>query len=398
MYKNNLTEILNSDLKSFIDEYLEEDMMKVALKFSGKSVEGDPIILEQLKLYKKAFIKLPTFTNAYCFFTSKSFEQASSENLALYKASLFSGKKMLDLSGGLGVDDWAFSKKITSIISLDTDSKLNQIVRSNFKKLKLDNIERLDEDATEYILKSNHFDLVYLDADRRPSSNNKRVLGLNDSMPNILQIKERLFELTDTILLKLSPMLDISALIGELKTVSEVFVVSLNNEVKELLLVLKNTSKDLTISAVDISKKTIQSFTSNEIKNVKDVSYSDEGSYFYEPSLSLIKSGLAKVYATENKLSVLAVNSYFFVSDNYVEDFFGRSFKVFNKIFFSKSAIKKYLSHHNITHANVSKRNFPNEVDELKKLFLIKDGGDDYLFFSQNNSQQRLMFHCQKIN
>ncbi len=390
-------EILNSDLKSFIDEFLEKDFLKVTLQLSKKYPQNFNLLAEQLKLYKKARVKLPTFATSYCFFTTKSFEQASSEKLAKYKSTLFKGTNLLDLSGGLGVDDWAFSFSFSKIISLDIDEELNQIVRKNYERLQLTTIERIDADASEFIKSPGIYDLIYLDADRRPDLKNKRVAGLSDSDPNILQLQKRLFELTDTILLKLSPMLDISALIDQLKNVTAIYVVSLDNEVKELLAVLSKTIQKPQIHAVNITAENTQTFSAT-YEQLVEMNYSDEGEFFYEPSLSLIKSGISKNYATANQLKILAPNSYFFLSDNHTEDFFGRSFKVIAKMEFGKVLVKKYLTEKGIQKANISKRNFPMEVDELKKLFLIKDGGEDYLFFTQNNENKKLIFHCRKIN
>jgi len=396
-YKNISKAILNYDLKSFLDLYLEQDITKITLQLSNTYKDDFALLAEQLKLYKKAKIKFPSFANAYCFFTTKSFEQASSESAAKFKATLFKGSKILDLSGGLGVDDWAFSNSFKQVISVDRDEYLNQIVRRNFELLHINNIDRLDADANDFIKNDAKYDLVYLDADRRPEIKNKRVFDLLNSEPNILQLKKRLFELTDTILLKLSSMLDISALFNELVDISEVYVVSVNNEVKELLVVLEKEFLQQQIHAVNLENDRVESYTSK--RNLKsEISYSDEGAFFYEPSLALIKSGIAQNYANDKGMKMLAPNSYFFLTNSLVNDFFGRSFKVIAKIDFSKSNVKKYLSQNGIVKANISKRNFPVTVNEIKKTFSISDGGEEYLFFTENNSKQRLLFHCRKMN
>ena len=303
---------------------------------------------------------------------------------------------MLDLSGGLGVDDWAFSKKFKLVVSIDKDEELNKIVRFNFDKLNVKNVDRIDADANEFIKQNNHYDLIYLDADRRPESTEKRVLSLKDGEPNITGIQKRLFEISDTILLKLSPMLDITAIINELKNVSDVYVIAYKNEVKELLVTLKKQSdSNIQIHAVDIERNKNIQYT-DTWKNENQVVYHSNGSYFFEPALSIIKAGLSASYASKLNLKMLDRNSYYFTGDKFLKDFMGRQFEVITQIVFSKSAVKNYLKLNNIEKANVSKRNFPMEVKEIRNEFQLKDGGDDYLFFAQNSKKQKLLFHCRK--
>ncbi|MEI6508546.1 MAG: RsmD family RNA methyltransferase [Bacteroidota bacterium] len=396
IYNINIEDLSLFDLKSFLNENLGVDISKTVLKLSQNKRSINNLLFTQLEIYPKAVSKLPTFTSNDCYFTSKSFEQSSSEATALFKASLFKGNNMLDLSGGLGVDDWAFSKKFKHVVSIDKDEELNKIVRFNFDKLNVKNVDRIDADANEFIKQNNHYDLIYLDADRRPESTEKRVLSLKEGEPNIIVIQERLFEITDTILLKLSPMLDITAIINELKNVSDVYVIAYKNEVKELLVTLKKQSdSNIQIHAVDIEgNKNIQ--YTDTWKNENQVVYHSNGSYFFEPALSIIKAGLSASYASKLNLKMLDRNSYYFTGDKFLKDFMGRQFEVITLIVFSKSAVKNYLKLNSIEKANVSKRNFPMEVKEIRNEFQLKDGGDDYLFFTQNSKKQKLLFHCRK--
>jgi hypothetical protein len=256
----------------------------------------------------------------------------------------------------------------------------------------------LDDDAEELIRKVPQADLVYVDADRRPGSRHIRVAGLAGMQPDIIRMKDRLLASGGAVLLKLSPMLDIHAIIDELKQVSEVYVVSLKNEVKELLVVMQQqaAAPPVKLHAVDISGAHSHQF-SGFFGDQADISYGYRGSYFYEPALCLIKSGLSGHYAGERGLQLLAPNTQYFVSDSLAEEFLGRSFEIITMMNFSRSAVRQYLTMQGITQANIAKRNFPAEVDELKKLFLIKDGGNDYLFFTQNKERQKLMYHCRKI-
>lgn len=396
-YTNIPDSFLQFDLQAFIDRYAGQDVNQLALRLSGHYPFPFALLAEQLNNYQKAHHKLPFFTKAYCFLTSKSFEQASSEALARFKASLFSGRTCLDLSGGLGVDDWAFAQQFEHVVSLDKDAGLNKLVRKNFEKLGVHNVERVDADAMKYAHDlSQHVDLIYLDADRRPESAHKRVAALADAEPDILQLKDQLFRFSPKVLLKLSPMLDIDAVIHELKDVSAVYVAALDNEVKELLVLLQPQASQPLIHAVNISGETVEQFA--QPWGEKPVAhYHDEGRYFYEPALCLIKAGLAAAYAGTQHVQLLAPNSNYGVSDQLATGFMGRSFQVVNRLEFSKSALKRYLAEQGITQANMAKRNFPAEAEALKKQFGIKDGGAEYLFFTRNAAGEKLVFHCRKL-
>jgi hypothetical protein len=229
-YKDSL---LNFDLKSFLEEHSSTNTIKLRKKFPLHY----RLLAQQLKLYPKALKKLPFFAGHMCFFTSKSFEQSSSEALAGYKAKLFSGNILIDLTGGLGADDWAFSGSFNRVISVDCDEELNRLVRLNFEKLGIKNVERIHSTAEEFIKNQITSALIYIDADRR--SNKGKAITLADSEPPVLNILSRLFEISVTVLLKLSPLIDITYLRKTLSNLERVYVNSFDNEVKEVLVLLK---------------------------------------------------------------------------------------------------------------------------------------------------------------
>jgi len=381
----------NFDLQSFLNDLRKHNIFVLKKKYGNIS----RLLADQLLIYKKAADKLPFFADKCCYFTKKGFEQSSSEQTAIYKSALFSGEIMLDLTGGLGVDDWAFAKTFKKIISVEKDPMLNELVRINFEKLGVTNIERLDTDTCEYIKKNNFFDLIYIDADRRASV--KKAITLENSEPDILDIISRLFQLSNFVLLKLSPLIDITYLKRKLANIMVIHAVSVNNEVKEVLATLQKDYRENTIiNAVDLIKnKPEKIFTSFGEKS--ETIISDQGKYLYEPSASIIKAGLVNEYAAINGLNAISHNSVFLTGNNHVKDFMGRAFAVTTKILFSKSAVKKYLKNNGIVKVNVSCRNFPVKEDMIKKIFGLKDGGEEYLFFTSGNDKQKLMFHCKKI-
>jgi hypothetical protein len=353
-------------------------------------------LADQIEIYPKAKYKLPSFTECYAIFTPQSYEQSSSESIALFKAGLFSGKTMLDLSGGLGVDNWAFAKSFDRVDSIDIDGQLNKVVRRNFEKLGVNNIHRYDADAYGYVDNVvNNYDCIYMDADRRSGAN--RAFALKDTEPNIFKIKDKLFKITDKVLLKVSPMLDLSALVNELETVKQIWVIALKNEVKEILLELTpKPSAQIKVQAVNIEEDETEQF--DGVLGEKDeMHFGNKGKYFYEPSLALIKAGLATNYFAQCKINQLAGNSVYGVSDDSVNNFFGRSFEIIHQQLFSKSKFAEYIKQRHLEKANIAKRNFKMEVTEIRKVFKLKDGGEDYLFFTEDSDQQKLFFHCRKI-
>lgn len=386
-YKDNL---INLDLKSILEEYTINDFRDLKKSFP----EDYFLLAEQIKLYPKAKEKLPVLAGKYCFFTTKSYEQCSSEKLADFKANLFKGNLMLDLTGGLGVDDIAFAKSFRRVISVDNDSVLNNIARTNFIKLELKNIERIDADSNEYIKQDVKADLIYIDADRR--LNNRKSIRLEDSEPNVFKILDRLWKISGNVLLKLSPLADITYISKSLPYLRNITVVSLENEVKEILVLLDVLfSGKITVKAVDISNKGTEEFSA-EIENNYLPEISGTGKHFYEPANCLIKAGLVNNYASIKKINAISKNCVYLMTDNPVEDFFGKSFRVIHQMLFSKSSVQKYIKKNNISSANIAKRNFPVSTDELRKAFRIKDGGFDFLFFTADNDRNKLFFHCRK--
>lgn len=396
-YKNIPNSLIDFDFLPLIKKNQKLSTAEFVLEHAGKLPFDAGFIADQLAIYKKSKTKLPQFSNVGCLYTPQSYEQSSSEELALFKASLLKGENLLDLSGGLGVDDWAFSKSFTQIDSLDIDGELNKVVKSNFEKLGVKNVNRITANAYDFIEKNTtNYDAVFLDADRRAGKN--KSFKLADSEPNILSIQEKLFGFTDTILLKLSPMIDISALRKELPQTEKIWVVSNYNEVKEILVLLKSNPKPLTIYAAEINNQ--QSFEhialANEISN-QTINFGNSGSYFYEPFLCIIKAELTSNYFNSISVKQLAKNSIYGVSDLLVNTFLGRTFQVISQFEFSKSSLKSYLKLSKLSKANIAKRNFPMEVDAVKKTFNISDGGEEYLFFTTDEQQQKWVFHCHKI-
>ncbi len=358
-----------------------------------------PFVAEQLALIEKSKKKLPEWVSQGCFFTKKSLEQSSSIPLAKFKASLLQGKLLVDLSAGLGVDDVAFSATFNRVIGVDVDPTLNSIVRHNYERINIHNVTRVDATAEAFLIDNPiKADAYYIDSDRR-SSGSTKTFSLIGATPNVLDVAPALVRQGAEVLLKLSPMVDIVYLFKTFDHVKRLIVVGFKNEVKEILVLLNSQANtDISnIEAVQVNEdgKVEFNFSPNTNPFIPVSSISNH--FFYEPSNMIIKAGLSGDYAKCCGLSLVAKNSHY-ATGAFIDGYFGRCFIVVNHSFFNKSGIKQYIKQHSITRANVSARNFVNSVDEIRKSFNLEDGGDDYLFFTQDAVKNKLFWHCKKIN
>ena len=192
-------------------------------------------------------------------------------------------------------------------------------------------------------------------------------------------------------------MVDLNYCKSEIENIKEIHVVSLKNEVKEVLLLVDFSINDSTvIKAINIiNEQNIQEFSELNSFDI-ETNESIEKVFFYEPNASIIKANLSANYAQSLGLKMIALNTHFFVGNELIENFFGRSFKIIESFPFSKRIVKSYLKNNGIAKANISKRNFPINEAEIAKQFDLKTGGDEYLFFTQNNQGEKLFFHCRK--
>lgn len=403
MQKYNLfPEQLEFDFKNLvINQLTRADLDKLILKIKTKhqTEVNYSLLFETLINYRKACHKVPILALNYCWLPAKSYEQASSELTAFYKSGIVKGTNVLDLCGGLGIDDIAFAHTFTQVVSLDINTELNEIANHNFKKIGLKNIERLGLPAADYLAANNtHFDLIYADADRRPDSNAKKFI-IEDCTPNIMALLPIIKQCSSKLLLKLSPLVDLTYIKSKFSDIEHIYVVAVQNEVKEVLVLIsfEENITALTTAVNIIDRQTVESFTHQGDLAEKNIPANNHSKYFFEPNLAIIKAGLSNGYANYCGLKMLAENSHFFVGNEIPKGFMGRSFRVIKSMAFAKSTFKEYLKEKQLTKVNISKRNFPTTVAEIYKQFKLKEGGSDYLFFTQNAQNEKLFYHCEKI-
>ena len=389
-------EILKPEIQDYIYEKTGADVSKLAFQKNPFPEVDFKIILNQIEARTKSKEKLPTwFTTKNIIYPSKiSVEQTSSEITAQYKSEIVFGENLIDLSGGFGVDDFYFSKKVNQLIHCEINNELSEIVAHNFNQLECHNCNCISGDSSEILENLNKkSDWIYIDPSRRNDVKGK-VFMLKDCLPNVPDLQDFYFQYTDNILIKTAPILDITAGISELKNVKTIHIIAVENEVKELLWEIeKKFIDDIIIKTINIKKDTTQTFEFNYNNNII-ASLRLPKKYLYEPNSAIMKSGGFAEITTQFPLDKLHQHSHLYTSDNLIE-FPGRVFQIEKVINYSKNEMRINLSKQN---ANITTRNFPDSVETIRTKWNIKDGGNRYCFFTTDMNETKIVLLCTKIN
>lgn len=390
-----LKNVLSSEVQSFIRDHEQDDERQVVLRH--KEVAGVPssVIADQISGRRKAKDKIPTYYNAsnIIYPPGINLEQTSSEKTAIFKSALLSdhcsspsretvGKQSLrqgvDLTGGFGIDTYFLSKLFSLFHYIEPNTRLLEIAKHNHQQLDTTNIQYHNNTAENFLSQLNHaVDFIFIDPSRR--SENKKVFTFSDSEPNVVSLQEKIFEKSGLLMIKASPLLDIKLALKELSSVKKVFVLSVENEVRELLfLCMRGFVNGAYIEAVNLSKQGTPrafGFQFSEEENT-DVSYSDPLLYLYEPGASILKAGAFKTISKRFALSKIHPSTHFYTSDLLVENFPGRIFKVEARVKPHPRALMEFFPEGK---ANVVARNYPLSVADLKRKTGISDGGSKFL-------------------
>jgi len=388
--------ILNTAVQQFITDNLNADTSKLLFKGSPFDTISIQELVTQIISKKKCEKKLPSWFKAENIYYPPKvhIEQTSSEITAAYKSSLVSGDSIIDVTGGFGIDCYYFSKKFKKVTHCELNENLSIIVENNYQQLKTGTINLVSGDGIEF-LKNNDskFDWIYIDPSRRDSID-KKVFLLKDCLPNVPENLELLFSKSDRILIKNSPILDLSKTIEELQFVKEIHIVAVHNEVKELLFVLeKNHTETIQIKTINHTKNNIQTFDFQYLTNSTS-NYAAPKKYIYEPNSAILKSGGFHEISAQLNLEKLHQHSHLYTTDEHVE-FPGRTFLVENSCSYNKKEIQKFLKE---SKANITTRNFPETVAQIRKKTKIKDGGATYLFFTTTNNNKHIVLICSRVS
>ena len=450
---------MNQATQDFIRQHQDDDVRQLAFLGSKYPEVDMPFALDQIRGRKMARVKLPRWASleGIIYPPHISMEQCSSESTALYKAELAarllglpassSGTEMkaeneiefVDLTGGFGVDFSYIAARLgVKSMYVERQAHLCETAKENFERLGLknaivkngDGIEVLHSfqpkkkdaasaddslgityDQSRSLLKTNlGLKIIFIDPARRDDAGNK-VVSLKDCTPDVTVLQEEMLSKADYVIIKLSPMLDWHRAISELSHVREVHIISVNNECKELLLVLSARNMgEMEASSADGEVKhagnlriycinDAQSFVCDELdmesSSVKIApSTLEEMQYLYEPNASLMKAGCFGVLSERYDARMLSKNSHLFVSREPIAAFPGRSFRIIAVSSFNKKELKRHLA--GITKANIATRNFPLSVAELRKRLKLKDGGETYIFATTLSDESHVLVITEK--
>ena len=353
--------------------------------------------LQQIEGRQIAQRKLPSWakTEGLTYPVKLSLEQCSSEQTALYKQQLVKRllpegrQNMADLTGGFGIDFSFLAQVFDKADYVDQNEQLCEIARHNFPLLGL-------KDAYVHLMTSEKFtdemgtfSLIYLDPSRR-DANGRKMVALSDCSPDIEALQDTLLSHAPLVVVKLSPMLDIQDSLRRLPSVSEVHVVSVDGECKEVLLVLCREKGSVTYHCTNISAKT-QTF-STDTQNVEPIIAPCPERYLYEPNASIMKAGVQNALCQPYNIRKLHPFSHLFTSEQLIEDFPGRTFVIEDYCGFAKKDLKRLLE--GISQCNLTIRNFPSSVAELRKRLKLREGGDYYLFATTLSDGSHALLRC----
>ncbi|KAA9333807.1 THUMP-like domain-containing protein [Adhaeribacter soli] len=384
-------------------KYLEENKNAdpATLMLQAKRHPNLPVaeLVQQIQARQKAKNKLPDWAENYdlLFPANLSVEQASSEQTARYKASLVSGELLVDLTGGFGVDVFYFAQQFRQVYHVEQNPELSKTVQFNFGKLGVSNVTFYTGNATVFLENfTSTADCIYLDPARRGTASQKVHL-LEDCEPDVLQLLPVLRAKSRSVLLKTSPLLDINLAVTQLKTVQRIWVVAVENECKEVLYQIGHTvNPDPEITAVNLSSKqenTAFTFRKSE-EETAEVRYSEPQQFIYEPNAAFMKAGAFRQIAQRFSLSKLHRNSHLYTSEELVPDFPGRVFKLKTIAKYQKKALLQLAPEKK---ANITVRNFPETVAQIRQKTGLKEGGNLYLFATTDLHQQPVVLVCEKV-
>ena len=366
----------NKEVEKFINANLQTDLHSLLLKKSPFAEVSMQEIVQQIKGKKVAQKKFPFFLKEGIVFPPNlNLEQASSQSTAEFKAQKLKGKKFLDLTSGFGIDAYFLSKNFDEITLIEQNTELLEIVKHNWGILER-KANFINENLENFLANNQEqFDVIYLDPARRDDHKNKKFL-LEDLSPNLLEFQEKLMKFSDQIIIKLSPLIDISYLISVLKNIFKIEIIAVKNEVKELLVFMnsKFETENVEISCTNLeSDDVVFSFNFNDEKE-RNAMFSEPQKFLYIPNNAVLKSGGFNSLSEKFNLKKLHPNSHFYTNGERLEGFPGRVLEI--EIVDSKT-IKKGDKF------NIISKNYPLTPEEIKKKYKISDGGNSYLIFTQ---------------
>ena len=386
----------NTTIK-FIKEHRNEDVRTLALQ--GKRYPNVNMLeaVTQIEGWQQAREKLPTWAavDGIIYPSKISMEQCSSEHTAKYKSALLSGKRFADLTGGFGIDFSYIAREFNETFYIERNEKLCEIAKENFSLLGLENPTVMNGNSEELLNRLPQLDWIFIDPARR-DNDGRKVVALSDCEPNVVELEETLLSKADKVMIKCSPMLDITMACRQLSSVIAVHIVAVNNECKELLFILERENKNgCRVHCANILKNEVQEFTFTQDEEYSSIATfsNDVDRFLYEPNASIQKAGCHNSLSQRLGLKKLHPNSQLYTADKHITTFPGRIFEVVEVLGFSKTDIKKVQT---LQKANITIRNFPESVQQLRKRLKLADGGENYIFATTTANGNKILVICKK--
>ena len=399
---------MNQATLDFIREHADDDVRQLALRGTKQSEVDLSYALDQIAGRQKARVKLPSWASidGIVYPPHLSMEQCSSEATARYKASIAGkGAIIVDLTAGFGVDMAFIAQGFQRAVHVERQPQLCAISSENYRLLGLNHVEVVCGDGVEYLHQMTHADLLFIDPARR-DEHGGRTYDIADCTPNVLEMLDEMLEKADRVMIKLSPMLDWRKAVADLRKVSEVHIISVENECKELLLEVKSEklkvksdSPSLRVVCVNLlSEGNQECFEFDALHPSLPSSnfhLSPFTSHFlYEPNASIMKAGCFGLLEQRFGAVQLDKNSHLFVSDQEIAGFPGRAFVIEKQTSMNKRELKAALA--DIDKANITVRNFPMSVAELRKRLKLKEGGEVFIFATTIANKGHQLLVCRK--
>lgn len=352
----------------------------------------------QIKARQKAKSKIPSWYKAknIVFPSTLAMEQCSSEATARLKSEWIHGDKLIDLTGGAGVDTFFLARRFNQTFYVERQSGLASLAKHNFARLQAGNIQVNVTEALDFLNRDAFpVDWIYIDPARRDGQN-ARVFRLSDCQPDITKIQDILFSRADNILIKASPMLDIKNALEEIKNVKRVYTVAVKNEVKEVLYeIQKGFDQSPEMATINITNHGRELFNYNlDVESTATVDFDYPQSHLYEPNAAILKAGGFKTICSYFNLSKLHPNSHLYTSGKYLENFPGRKFKILAKSKLNKKGVLSIIPGGK---ANITTRNFPFSVDTVRKKTGLTSGGEHYVFATTDKDNKLVLLICTKL-
>ena len=397
MTRSEFQNLLEHDIQLLLLSHHSDDPATFAMQFHGRKELPIRAMAEQLACRQKAVKKLPIFSQYNLLYTPLALEQSSGERTAVYRASLMSGKKLIDLSGGLGVDSMTLARVFQEVVYCERDSLLCAVVEHNLKVAGVANVEVKNGDSISMLAEypDNSFDWIFVDPARREEG--RRSIALEAASPNVVDCHDLLLRHAQWVCIKASPALEISGLKKLLPALHTIVVVSVDRECKEILLLLERaypSDGQVQVKAVCLSSDSAEITEVVGGGDAPRVVVAAVKEYLYEPDPAIIKARLSAVLARDSGLQFVNKSVDYLTRDRKIEAFPGRMFRVVECVPYKPKSFRAFLERHAIAGASIQRRDFPLSAEELRKKYRLRESERAFLFFTRDAAGHPLCIYA----